>query len=70
MEKEFSLEEAIAEIRKIVDQMQKGVADFDTQKQLFQRGSTLIKEAQQFLDKTELDIQQLIDGKLEPFDEN
>ncbi len=63
-EEKFSLENKLAEIRGIVDQMQKGVSDFDQQVALFEKGSRYTKDCQEYLDKAELKIKQLIDGKL------
>ena len=65
MTEKFSLEDTLAEIRAIVERMQKGVSDFDQQIALFQEGTRLIKESRTYLDESELQIQQLIDGKLE-----
>ena len=64
-QEKFSLEDRITEVRKIIDQMQKGVSDFDQQVALFQAGSSMIKECREYLDASELQIKQLIDGKEE-----
>ncbi len=64
-QEKFSLEDRLTEIRKIIDQMQKGVSDFDQQVALFQAGSSMIKECREYLDASELQIKQLIDGKEE-----
>lgn len=68
MEQEFSLEDKLSEIRKIVEKMQKGVSDFDQQLALFGEGNLLIKECQAYLDKAELKIQQLVNEKTEDFE--
>jgi len=60
----FSLEETLTELRKLVDDMQKGVGDFDQQIALFQKGQTLIKTSRDYLDKSELQVQKLINGEL------
>ncbi|MFK7923454.1 MAG: exodeoxyribonuclease VII small subunit [Bacteroidia bacterium] len=64
-QEKFSLEDRLTEVRKIIDQMQKGVSDFDQQVALFQAGSSMIKECREYLDASELQIKQLIDGKEE-----
>jgi exodeoxyribonuclease VII small subunit len=61
----FSLESTLAEIRGIVDQMQRGVEDFDKQVALFKQGRLLIQQCQQYLDQSELEIKKLVDGNLE-----
>ena len=63
----FSLEETLSQLRKLVDDMQKGVGDFDQQIALFQKGQTLIKASREYLDKSELQVQQLIGGELQDF---
>ena len=40
--------------------MQRGVSDFDQQVDLFKQGNQLIKECREYLDKSELKIEQLI----------
>lgn len=62
----FSLEKQLAEIRSIVETLQEGTADFDAQMDMFKRGQKLITDCQAYLDKAELDIQQLVDGDLKP----
>ncbi len=64
-EQTFSLEEKLAEIRSIVDQMQRGVEDFDKQVALFKSGRELIQQCQKYLDESEMEIKQLVNGKLE-----
>lgn len=61
----FSLETKLVEIRKIVEQMQRGVEDFDAQVTLFKTGRQLIQDCQQYLDKSEMEIKKLVDGNLE-----
>lgn len=68
-EQEFSLERAMDSIRKVVEEMKQGGADFDRQLALFSEGMDLIKESRVFLDKAELRVQQLLDGELKDFSE-
>ena len=65
---DFSLEKQLAEIRGIVEKMQQGTVDFDEQITMFKKGQTLIKNCQEFLNKAEMEIQQLVDGELEDFE--
>ncbi|MCB0847678.1 MAG: exodeoxyribonuclease VII small subunit [Bacteroidetes bacterium] len=60
MTKPFSLEKKLEEIRQLVEKMQRGVSDFDQQVDLFKQGNQLIKECREYLDKSELKIEQLI----------
>jgi exodeoxyribonuclease VII small subunit len=59
---EFSLEDKLSALRKLVEQMQKGVSDFDQQVLLFRQGQALVEECRAYLDDAELQVQQLIDG--------
>jgi exodeoxyribonuclease VII small subunit len=68
IDKDFSLDQKLARIRAIVEEMQKGVIEFDKQVALFREGSTLIKECQAFLHHADLEVRQLIDGVESPFD--
>ena len=63
----FSLDQKLARIREIVGEMQKGITDFDKQVQLFKEGTALIRECQQYLNDSEIEIKQLIDGEEKPF---
>lgn len=65
---EFSLEETLAEVRGIVDKMQKGVSDFDQQLALFKQGNQHIKACQEYLNQAEFKIKQLVEGKTEDID--
>ncbi|MDP5171222.1 MAG: exodeoxyribonuclease VII small subunit [Bacteroidia bacterium] len=56
----FSLEEKLENLRKILEQMQKGMSDFDRQMALFKQGQLLISECRQYLDKAELQVDQLL----------
>ena len=69
MEKDntFSLEEKLEAIRAILDQMQRGVSDFDKQTALFKSGKQLIRECREYLDVSELEIKKLVNGQLEDF---
>ena len=67
MDNKFSLEENLEEIRQIVEKMQKGVSDFDNQLALFKKGTALIEKCRNYLNDSELKVEQLIQGKEEPF---
>jgi len=67
MKQEFSLENSLAEIRSIVEQMQSGVSDFDKQIELFKKGNKLIKACQNYLNEAELEVKQLIGNELQDF---
>ena len=60
----FSLEQKLTELRTLVEKMNQGVSDFDKQVELFQQGTKLIEECREYLDQSEMKIQQLIDGKM------
>ncbi len=64
---EFSLEDALSEVKQIVQRMQKEINDFDEQISLFTRGNELIQSCQEYLDKAEWKVEQLIDGDLSNF---
>lgn len=66
-EQAFSLEKKLETVRDILDQMQKGVSDFDKQTALFKTGKLLIQECRDYLDGSELEIKKLVEGKLEDF---
>jgi exodeoxyribonuclease VII small subunit len=66
---EFSLEKTLVELRQLVEQMQKGVNDFDQQVKLFEQGQTLIKDCRTYLDEAELQVEQLIEGNYQDFPE-
>lgn len=61
---DFSLEKKLSELRTLVENMNKGVSDFDQQVAMFQKGSSIIEECRNYLDQSEMKIQQLIDGKI------
>ena len=60
----FSLEAHIQRVRTIVEDMQKGVGDFDRQIELFKEGIQLIKESNAYLNHVELEIKQWTEGEL------
>lgn len=62
-EPEFSLEDQLAALRKLIEQMQRGVSDFDEQVRLFQQGQAMIQQCRAYLDEADLQVQQLIDGQ-------
>lgn len=57
----FSLEVKLEELRKILEQMQKGMSDFDQQMELFTTGQQLIQECREYLQGAELKVDQLLD---------
>lgn len=65
-EPRFSLEDKLNEIRAIIEKMQKGVSDFDRQIELFEQGAQAIQACRAYLDGAEMQVQQLIEGKLRP----
>ena len=67
MEEKFSFEDKLLKIRNIVTKMQKGIQNFDQQIELFKEGNQLINDCQAYLDKSELEIKQLINGNWENF---
>ena len=67
MEESFSLEKNILRIRQILDQLQKGTTEFDQHFKLFNEGLSLIKLCQEYLDQSELKIQQLVNDEWEDF---
>lgn len=60
MIKKVSLDTDIMRIRTIVEEMQKGISDFDKQVALFKEASELIKACQTYLNQSEIEIKQLI----------
>ncbi len=67
-EKEFSLEKNLTRLRALIEQMQKGVGDFDRQMTLFQEGQEIVEASRRYLDAAELKVQQLIDGEAVPME--
>ncbi len=65
---EYSLEEQLSRLRHLLEQMQKGVGDFDEQLTLFKEGQEIVKAARTYLDKAELQVQQLIEDEIRPFE--
>lgn len=59
----FSLEAKLKEIKEILNKMQLGVNDFDENIKLFTQGNALIEECRAYLDKAELSVRQLVEGK-------
>lgn len=68
MNKKFSLDTNITRIRTIVEEMQKGITDFDKQVLLFKEAAGLIKECQTYLHTAELEVEQLVNQEWKPFD--
>jgi exodeoxyribonuclease VII small subunit len=65
---DFSLEEKLTELRRLVEKMQQGVSDFDRQVELFRQGMELIGQCRGYLDQAELRVQQLVSGELKPLE--
>lgn len=71
-ETDFSLDQNISRIRAIVEEMQKGITDFDRQILLFKEAADLIQQCQAYLGQAELEVETLINGtwkKLNPEEE-
>ena len=66
-EKDFSLEKNIEKIREIVERLQKGMENFDEHLALMKEGLDRIKKTHEYLDQTELRIEQLVEGNWEEF---
>lgn len=66
---EFSLEKKLTRLRSLLDQMQKGIGDFDQQMTLFREGQQIVQSARQYLDEAELQVKQLVAGEEVPFEE-
>lgn len=69
MSKKFSLDTNITRIRTIVEEMQKGITDFDKQVALFKEAATLIKECQAYLHTAELEVEQLVNDAWKPLEQ-
>ena len=67
MAEEFSLEKNLEKIREIVDKLHKGIGDFDEHVALMKEGLDKIKQAHEYLDQTELKIEQFVAGNWEAF---
>ncbi|RMG55350.1 MAG: exodeoxyribonuclease VII small subunit [Bacteroidetes bacterium] len=67
---EFSLETELEALRQLLKRMQQEVHDFDQQVALYQQGMTLIGRCREYLDTSELEVQQLIEGERRPFPES
>ncbi len=70
MNESFSLDTKITRIRTIVEEMQKGVTDFDRQVSLFKEASELIKSCKEYLKNAETEVQVLINGEWQDKAEN
>ncbi len=67
---ELSYEEAFQELEQIVKQLEKGDArSLQEALQLYERGRTLVTYCQRLLDQAELKVQQISEGKIQPFEE-
>jgi exodeoxyribonuclease VII small subunit len=66
----MKLEESLAELKSVVEQMQRGSGDFDKQVALYKQGKSLVQSCLAFLDQAEMEVNLLTaDGELEPFGE-
>lgn len=63
MNEDFSLELQLKEIRDILQKMQVGVNDFDENIRLFTKGTEMIKSCRDYLDRAEMSVKQLVEGK-------
>ena len=68
-EQSFSLEKNLQQLRNLIDEMQKGISDFDKQIEMFQEGQRIIKVCRAYLDDTEMTVKQLINGEMEDFED-
>jgi exodeoxyribonuclease VII small subunit len=68
-DKSFSLETKMQELRGILNEMQNGNLDFDTNIKLFTQGTLLIQACRTYLDGAEMSVKKLVDGAEEPFAE-
>lgn len=64
---DFSLEAKMQELRGLLNQMQSGSLDFDTNIKLFTQGTGLIQECRAYLDGAEMSVKKLTGGAEEPF---
>lgn len=60
---EFSLEQELKNLRGILDKMQMSNLDFDENIKLFTTGTEKIEACRDYLDRAEMMIKQLIEGK-------
>ena len=67
--KDFSFEETLTEVQKLVADMQKGVSDFDHQVSMFKKGKSLIADCHAYLNEAEMEIKQLLNGQLADLEE-
>ncbi|MEL6632957.1 MAG: exodeoxyribonuclease VII small subunit [Bacteroidota bacterium] len=67
-EEAFSLEKNLQHLRTLIEEMQKGISDFDKQLKMFQEGQEIIKACRTYLDGTELTVKQLIEGEFQDFE--
>lgn len=65
---ELSYEEALAELEAIVQALEGDEHTLEEALALFQRGQALLRRCAALLDQAELQVQQLVDGQLLPFE--
>ncbi len=64
----LTYEEALAELETIVQALEGDEHTLEQALALFQRGQALLKHCAALLDQAELQVQQLLDGQLVPFE--
>ncbi len=67
-EKTFSYEKSINRIKEISDILKNNPTQFEENIQLFSEAMILIKKCQDYIEKAELKVKAIIDGKLEDYD--
>ncbi len=67
-ENTFSYEKSINRIKEISDILKNNPTQFEDNIALFSEAMVLIKKCQEYIDKAELKVKAIIDGKLEDYD--
>ncbi len=72
MKKEMTFEEKFARIQAVVTKLERGNLNLQESIDLFKEGTQLVKECQDYLKKTELEIKKVIDetGATEDIEES
>ncbi|MDE6151014.1 MAG: exodeoxyribonuclease VII small subunit [Prevotella sp.] len=63
MEKEMKYEEAVAELERVVTQMESGQMDLDAVTEKLKKAQKLIKYCKERLTETDGEIQKILDGE-------
>ncbi|MDE5987650.1 MAG: exodeoxyribonuclease VII small subunit [Prevotella sp.] len=63
MEKEMKYEEAVAELERVVTQMESGQMDLDAVTEKLKKAQELIKYCKERLTETDGEIQKILDGE-------